>query len=177
MQQLLVPRRCFSVNIMSKVTFNSLCLLWKQRTYGRKRMMNFWERGEFLLQDFPRDTSSGIHLTSREFVSIDPCKHFTTLDRKQLLTAPSPRMATHRHGKYIRNTSNTLWRKIDTCRTGRKTEKEIERERKREKESRATTLSLSVIGGRDLLYWIHGEFYLYRNDEGERKRRWRDEGN
>lgn len=84
MQQLLVSYRCFSVNIMSKVTFNSLCLLWKQHTYGRKRMMNFWE--ENFLQDFLLDTG-GIHLTSREFVSIDPCKHFTTLDREQLLTA------------------------------------------------------------------------------------------
>lgn len=57
-----------------------------ETAYVRSEEDDEFLRGEFLLQDFPRDTG-GIHLTSREFVSIDPCKHFTTLDREQLLTA------------------------------------------------------------------------------------------
>lgn len=160
MQQLLVPRRCFSVNIISKVMFNSLCLLWKQRTYGRgwwifeRRISpsrfstrHWWHSFNVARVRFHRSVQALYHTWPRT-----------------AFNGPSLRMATHRHGKYIRNTSNTLWRKIDTCRTGRKTEKEIEGGR--ERESRATTPLLSVIGGRDLLYWIHGEVYLYRNDEG-----------
>lgn len=147
MQQLLASYRCFSVNIMSRVTFNSLCLLWKQRTYGRKRMMNFWE--ENFLQDFLLDTS-GIHLTSREFVSIDPCEHFTTLDREQLLTA-------HHLGWLLIDTESIFGIPLirfegkSIHRMGANGAKEKERERT------ARLAPPSAISGRDLLYWIHEE--------------------
>lgn len=125
-QLLLVPYRCFSVNIMSSVTFNSLCLLWKQHTYGRKRMMNFWE--ENFLQDFLLDTG-GIHLTSREFVSIDPCKHFTTLDREQLLTA-------HHLGWLLIDTESIFG--IPLIRFEGKSIHRMGRKREREEEDRTT---------------------------------------
>lgn len=140
---------------MSKVTFNSLCLLWKQRTYGRKRMMNFWE--ENFLQDFLLDTG-GIHLTSREFVSIDPCKHFTTLDREQLLTA-------HHLGWLLIDTESIFG--IPLIRFEGKSIHRMERmEWKRKRERTARLVPSSAIGGRDLLYWIHEEFYLYRGNGG-----------
>lgn len=135
-------RRCFTVNIMSRVTFNSPCLLWKHRTYGRKRMMNFWE--ENFLQDFPRDTGS-IHLTSREFVSIDPCKHFTTLDREQLLTA-------HHLGWLLIDTESIFG--IPLIRFEGKSIHAEWGGRRREKAARLAPPS--AIGGRDRLYWIHG---------------------
>jgi len=86
---------------------------------------------------------------SREFVSIDPCKHFTTLDREQLLTA-------HHLGWLLIDTESIFGIPLirfegkSIHRMGRIKRKREERERERERFARFALLS--AISDRDLFY-------------------------
>jgi len=93
---------------------------------------------------------------SREFVSIDPCKHFTTLDREQLLTA-------HHLGWLLIDTESIFGiplirfegksiHRMGRIRRERERERERERKKERERDKFARFALLSAISDRDLLY-------------------------
>jgi len=110
---------------MSRVTFNSLFAL--ETAYVRSEEDDEFLRGEFPLRFSTRHWRHSFNVARVRFHrSVQALYHTWP---RTAFNGPSPRMATHRHGKYIRNTFNTFWRKIDTPNRANKAKERREGER------------------------------------------------